>query len=109
MTELMTIHGINSEAITAHTVARFTAALDQHQAHVKDVQIRLDDENGPKGGKDDQRCRVVVRLDIGGEIVVDERGQDLYAVISSAADRVKQAAGRQLHKVLDRRVHDRRH
>jgi putative sigma-54 modulation protein len=100
--DYLTITGTHSEAIEQHTIDRLTAALDQHEDKLIDILVHLHDLNGPKGGND-QRCQVIVQARHLPNIVIDERGDDLYNVISTAADRIKQAAGRQFNKQKDRR------
>lgn len=95
------VHGQNievTEAIANHVESRFTAALDQHERHVEDVTIRLEDVNGPKGGVD-MRCKATIHLRPGEVIVVDEVEDDLYAAISVAADRAKHVVARKLDKI----------
>jgi ribosome-associated translation inhibitor RaiA len=103
MTDLFTIHGVQSEPLHQHAIDRFSAALDQHQALVTGIMIRLEDLNGRKKSPDDKRCQAIVQLKSRANIVVDERGNDLYSVVALAADRVKQAVGRQAEKTIERR------
>lgn len=94
------IHGDTTEALEDHVRQRFTAALNQHDKHVTQVVVRLTDINGPKGGVD-KVCKVHVRLDGRDDLRIEEVNEDMYASISLAADRVKQAAGRQLDRKYD--------
>ncbi len=105
MNDRITITGKTSEAIEQHVAARLTAALNQHESNVRDVMVHLDDVNGPRKGSRDKRCQVIVQFaNRAPSIVIDERDDDLYNAISAAADRIKQAAGRALEKVRERRV-----
>jgi len=97
------LHGPLSPALQEHTVARLEAALGQHESHVELVIVRLSDLNGPKGGVD-QRCQLTIKLHKQPEIIIDERGEDLYGVVAHAADRAKNAVGRALDKVRDKRA-----
>jgi ribosome-associated translation inhibitor RaiA len=103
MTDRFTIHGVSSEALHQHVLDRFSAALDQHEDHVKSVMVRVEDLNGRKGGVDDKRCQAIVVLANSGNIVVDERGSETYSVVSVAADRVKQVVGRHVQKATEKR------
>lgn len=98
------LHGPLSPALEEHTVARIEAALGQHESHIEEVLVRLSDENGPKGGSGDQRCQLTIRMHKQPEVRIDERGDDLYAVVSHAADRAKNAVGRSLDKIRDKRL-----
>jgi putative sigma-54 modulation protein len=100
--DFITLTGTRSDALEQHAIDRLTAALDQHEAHLIDVLVRLHDLNGPKGGSD-QRCQIIVQAHGMPNVVIDERGDDLYAIISTAADRIKQTVGRQLQKKTSRR------
>lgn len=105
MDDRITITGTSSEAIQQHVVARLTAALNQHATTVRDVMVHLDDLNGPRKGSQDKRCQIIVQFaNRAPSIVIDERDDDLYNAVSAAADRVKQAAGRSLAKVRERRA-----
>jgi len=91
-----------SRAIVQHVRDRVRAALDQHGARVHDVRVQLEDDNGPRGGRD-QRCRVTVRL-VSGQLLVHERtDRDLYANVSLAADMVKRRVGKVVDKLRCRR------
>ena len=101
MTDRFTIHGIKSEALEAHAIERLTHALNQHEDRVVSVNLRLEDVNGPKGGAD-QKAKAIISLRGASEIVIEECGEDAYAVFSTLADRVKNAVGRKLDKVTRR-------
>lgn len=87
-----------TQAIREHIHQRLTAALDQHAARVRRVTVRLEDENGPRGGED-QVCRVAVELTNGQTLHHERRGLDLYANISLVADKVKRRVGRQIARL----------
>lgn len=97
------MHGPLSPSLQQHVIDRLEAALGQHQDHVERVMVRLADLNGPKGGVD-QRCQLTISIPKQSDVIIDERGEDLYAAISLAADRAKNAVGRTLEKLKDRRV-----
>lgn len=94
------IHGDTTQALEDHVRQRLTAALDQHERHVTQVVVRLQDVNGPRGGID-KICKVHVRLDGREDLRIEEIHEDMYASISVAADRVKQVAGRALERKYD--------
>lgn len=86
-----------SEALEAYIQRKLGRALMRFQERVADVAVRLVDENGPRGGVD-LRCRVVVGLVGGRQIVVQGVAEDAYAAVTRAAVRlngqVKRAVGR---------------
>lgn len=101
----MTIASRSAEltpSIREHIHNRLFAALDQHATRIDQVEVMIEDENGPRGGFD-QVCRVVVKLSNGMKLRHERRGLDLYANVSLIADKVKQRVGRQLAKMRDRR------
>lgn len=105
--------GINVDltpAIIRHAKQRLSAALDQHSQRVRRVQLRIADENGPKGGKD-MVCHVAVVLESGQTMDQRRRDRDLYANISLLADSVKHRVGKRLarHKQAARRGLRRNH
>lgn len=77
-------------------------AFDQFGRWVHDVALAIEDLNGPKGGVD-KRCRVAVTIPRHRSVVVEGRGEDLFAVVTDSIDR----AARALARVRDRR-HSRR-
>lgn len=97
------LHGPLSAALEQHAIARLEAALGQHESQIDRVMVRLTDLNGPKGGNGDQRCQLTVTLHKQPDIFIDERGDDLYSVVSLAADRAKHVVGRTIEKIRDKR------
>lgn len=95
------IHGQTSEALNETIEKRLLAALGQHDDWVEKVNVRLWDENGPKGGLD-KRCKIEIDLRSGGGVQIEHKGSDQYVVVSEAAERVKQAVGRKVGKLRDR-------
>ena len=91
------ITGTKSEALDRHVKHSLSHALDQHDQHVESLRVRLRDINGPHGGVD-QHVRIIVGLHARRSVTIEETGEDAYATISAAAERVKQTVGRQLKK-----------
>lgn len=101
----MTIASRSAEltpTIREHIEDRLHAALDQHATRIAQIDVMIEDENGPRGGLD-QVCRVVVSLTNGMQLRHERKGLDLYANVSLIADKVKQRVGRELAKLKDRR------
>lgn len=74
---------------------RASFALSRLSSRIRRVEVRLADVNGPRGGID-KRCRVLLHLDRGDPMLVEEKGSDLLALIDRVMDRV----GRAVHKRL---------
>lgn len=85
-------------ALSTHVQERLGFALGQHDQRISGVKVQLEDTNGPRGGGADKRCVLRVQLRPGSEIIIEESGDDLFTVISRAADRAKLNVGKQLAK-----------
>ena len=84
-----------TESVVAHVMARISAAVGRFDDRVGRVRVRLEDVNGPKGGKD-KRCTVDVAMARGGHVIIRELSEDLYAAITGAAHRVKAVVSRKV-------------
>jgi len=84
-----------SEALDAHVQRKLRGALRRFTDRVAAVAVRLVDENGPRGGVD-TRCRVVVELTGGGQLVVEGLAADAYVAVTQAAARLHRQLGRAL-------------
>lgn len=96
----LTIQGVKldvSPAMAEHAEKRLSAALRQHQKHIREVELILRDENGPRGGVD-QRCQVRVLFNNGKTLVQERRDTDVYVNISLIADAVKRRVADQLDR-----------
>lgn len=100
-TQNINITGITSPALDQHVRDRLHHALNQHEGKIASLGVNLRDINGPRGG-DDKQLRIIVGLRVGPNVIIEETGEDAYAIISVAADRVKQTVGRQLAKARTR-------
>lgn len=85
-----------TEEIQEWAERRVLFALGQFGARVRSVSVRLDDENGPKGGVD-QRCLMEARIAGAADVVADVLDADLSTAISRAAERL----GRRVRTELD--------
>lgn len=95
------IHGIGlavTDSIAGWMHDRLFAALDQHLLQVDRVQVWLRDLNGPRHGGDDMECDLIARLQGRYVVVVKEHQADLYAAMSIAAGRLKNAVTRRLSR-----------
>lgn len=97
---IVDIHGQGftvTPALAEHVRRRLGFVLTRHGDRIQRVEVRIGDENGPRGGVD-KFCRIQVHLTNVPVAVIRDVGADLYAVIDRAADRV----GRVVVKYLDR-------
>lgn len=94
-----------TEGLRQHVVRRVEYALRSYRMWVDRVEVELGDVNGPRGGPG-KFCRVMVRLPRLHVLVIHDLGADLYAVISSAAERAGHTVGRRLaHRTRIKRRH----
>ena len=84
-----------TDARRDHVERHLYFALSRFSGQVKQVQVRLGAENGPKGGVD-KTCRVHVRLFGLPSVIVEQADADLHAAIDRSADRVGQTVARKL-------------
>ena len=98
----ITIHGHTSDALRTHITDHVMSALGVHDSHITSVVVTVSDENGPKHGSNDRRFHAVLSLRGGGDVIVDERGEDAYAIVATGADRLKLAVARKLEKKHDK-------
>ena len=92
-----------TEGLRQHVVRRVEYALRSYRIWVDRVEVQLGDVNGPRGGAD-KFCRVLVQLPQMRALVIRDLGGDLYAVISSAAERAGRTVGRRMaHRIRTKR------
>lgn len=87
-----------TEALADHARRRLAFAFSRYGSAVRRIVLRLEDENGPRGGED-LACQIELHLSHGGTLTAEDRGADAYAVITRTADR----SSRRLSRLLDRR------
>jgi ribosome hibernation promoting factor len=76
-----------SGALTDHVERTVGLALRRFAGRVAAIAVRLVDVNGPRGGLD-KRCRIVLTLDGGGQLVAQGLSDDAYAAVGRAAERL---------------------
>ncbi|MCE9584183.1 MAG: HPF/RaiA family ribosome-associated protein [Planctomycetes bacterium] len=82
---------------------RLGTALARFSPRIEDVSVRLEDENGPKGGVD-KSCRISVDLGRLGTVMAE----DVDAVLEAAICRAAECAGRSVARALERSGRGRR-
>lgn len=86
-----------SSAMLDRVSRRVVQALRRVADRIGEVQVRLSDLNGGKGGVD-KRCRIVAQVAHNTPIVVDYQDTDYYRAIDGAAARLRHAAERRLRR-----------
>ncbi len=85
---------------------RIDSILSRFSDRVRSVQVRLEDENGPKGGVD-HRCQIEAHLTYGPTMIVEARDVDAPTALDRAARRLLRKIRRDLERRIDaRRVRD---
>lgn len=87
---------------TVHeTIERqFQHALSRFESRIDSVQFTTKDNNGPRGGVD-QECKVLVHMTDGTDVTVSEVQDNLLTAVASLADRVAHAVTRTLERRRD--------
>lgn len=91
-----------SDSLREHIERRLQFALGWADEQVRQVSVRLSDENGPRGGED-KRCRIQITFRSAPSVVIDDTQADLYVAIDRAADRAGRAVARRLERQRDHR------
>ena len=66
---------------------KLTVALRRMSHHIRVLQVRLEDVNGPKGGTD-KRCVVEAVVDHRASVVVEATGENVVAAVARASRRI---------------------
>lgn len=77
-------------------------ALDRYAERITRVEVHLNDENGEKGGSDDQRCLMEARMNGMQPIAVTHKAPTLAQAVDGATERLRNAIENRLGK-LERR------
>jgi putative sigma-54 modulation protein len=77
-----------------HIHRRLGFALARFSSHVRNVIVRLEDLNGPKGGVAIE-CRIELRTAWNSRIRIEERDQDAFVAVARAVERAGRALQRQ--------------
>ena len=88
---------ILTDSLREHAERRLRFGLTHAGDHVRRVEMRLSDINGPRGGAD-KRCSIVVALESLPDVVIEDVENDLYVAIDRAADRSSRAVARCLER-----------
>ena len=83
---------------------RFEEGLERYASLLDNVLVRLRDENGPRGGRD-QACLVQVSMRNGQSFVVKELNESVATAIGNALTRAKRVASERINAVAKKRRH----
>jgi putative sigma-54 modulation protein len=91
----------HSPALAEHTTRKIHQHLSRFAHRLRNVEARLSDVNGPRGGCD-KRCLLVARGPGLGLLRVEELHEDFYVGVDRALVRLEQAVGRSIARVRER-------
>lgn len=92
----------HSDSLDAHIERRIDSALRPHAQHIRKVDLRLLDANGPRRGPNDKVARIAVRLAPSGRVIATASAGDLYLSVSRAAARARTAVDRYVTRLQRR-------
>jgi hypothetical protein len=86
-----------TNAIESHITNRIWFVLSRFSDVVKKVEVYVSDENGPKGGID-KSCLLRITTGNRTDLIIKDRQDDLYIVVTRALSRAKQSLSRHIRK-----------
>ena len=100
-------HGMG-DTITTRAMGRVTQLLATFPVPATAAQLRLTDENGPKGGND-IRCALTVKLPRHPSIHVAEVATSAESALDGAVAKLRRRLTRRRTEFLDRRRHPKKY
>jgi len=92
-----------TDARRDHVERHLYFALGRFSGQVKQVQVRLGAENGPKRGVD-KTCHIVVQLLGLPTVIVKQTSADLLTAVNVAFDRAGRTVARRIDRALTSRA-----
>jgi ribosomal subunit interface protein len=90
-------HVAQPDELRAFAEEKLRSALERFEERVLHAAMRLEDVTGPDKGGVDKLCNIEVRLR-SGEVRIKESGEEFYATIDIAIDRLRAALSRETAK-----------
>lgn len=96
-----------SDALSEYVKSKLQVTLGRYETKIIRVDVSLFDINGPKGGED-KCCKIIVKVNGYGSVVVQETAEDLYDAINTSSRRARRAVKRQtsIHVRARRKISD---
>ncbi len=94
------IHMDLTEPLAEHIQRSVEQALDRFSSRIQQVQVRLEDINGPRHGHD-MKCHVEIQLRRRDRVVVEYVHEDAYAAVDCCMGRAKRAVRRKINRLRD--------
>jgi len=89
-----------NDRLRAVVERRLTYALSRFASRLRRVVVRLDDQNGPRGGVD-KRCRIEAVLRDGPHLFAEDRDAKWLVSVTRCAERIGRAVRRRVEQVRD--------
>lgn len=86
-----------TDALLKYSEQRLLFSMSYFSVHIKRIDVRLSDINGPRGGSD-KRCHLKVIIPGLPDIVVEDTEVDMYAAIDRSMDRARRTIARKLDR-----------
>jgi len=97
---ISTDHSVaRDEAMVAEVTRVVTHALQRLSDRITRVEVHLDDENGPKKGANDKRCRLEARLSGHQPVVVTHHADTMEQAAHGAAENLVRVIDRTLGRI----------
>jgi ribosomal subunit interface protein len=91
-----------TSALRRYVKKRLSNLINTRDDHVRRINVRLSDINGPHGGID-KRCHVHLIVPHLADIVIEETQDNMYSAIDRAVDRAKEVLQRRISRQRDRK------
>lgn len=84
-----------AESLRKHAEKRMQFATDRFDSRIREIDVRLIDANGPRGGVD-KICRVTATLRSGLVVFAEDRQANFFAAINRAAKRLRSLVSKKI-------------
>jgi ribosome-associated translation inhibitor RaiA len=92
-------HISGRDALTARVEATISSVLDRYSHQITRVEVHLSDENSHKGGPNDKRCLLEVRIEHRPPTAVTHLAPSVDEAVSGASDKMLSALDSALGKL----------
>jgi len=93
---------VESSKLRHYVQKRLSFAFDRHENYILRVEVRLEDINGPKGGKDKQ-CKIQIILNGFGNVNVAHLDSDIHSAIDKAATKAFRSIASRIERRKNRK------
>ncbi|MDZ4850583.1 MAG: HPF/RaiA family ribosome-associated protein [Pirellulaceae bacterium] len=90
------------EALRRFASEKLNVALDRLSGSVQEIQLHLNDTNGPNRSGPDKSCRVIVQIHKQKPLVLEDHDSNLGLVIDRITDRLGAAVSRRVDRLRNK-------